>query len=59
MIISNKELTCVNCGKVVTPEQMKKDEMRMHRYKDDFYCELCYGDIREQIYKSMNEGENL
>ena len=59
MIISNKELTCVICGKVVTPEQMKQDKTRMHRYKDDFYCELCYGDIREQIYKYMNEGENL
>jgi hypothetical protein len=54
MIISNKELTCVDCGEVVTPEQMKKDEMRIHKYNDSFYCELCYEDLKEQIYDSMD-----
>lgn len=54
MIISNKELTCVDCGEVVTPEQMKQDKVRMHTYKGDFYCEVCYEDVTEQIYDSIN-----
>lgn len=54
ILISNKPLTCVDCGEVVTPEQMKKDEMRIHRYKNDFYCELCYEDMKEQIYDSLD-----
>jgi len=54
MIISNKPLTCVTCGEVVTPEQMKKDQMRIHKYNDNFYCELCYEDLKEQIYDSMD-----
>ena len=54
MIISNKELTCIDCGEVVTPEQMKQDKIRMHRYKGDFYCEVCYEDVEEQIYDSIN-----
>ena len=53
MIISNKSLTCVDCGEVVTPEQMKQDKIRMHRYKDDLYCEVCYEDVEEQIYDSI------
>jgi hypothetical protein len=48
MILSNKPLTCVDCGEVVTPEQMKKDEMRIHKYNDNFYCELCYEDLMEK-----------
>jgi hypothetical protein len=54
MIISNKELTCIDCGEVVTPEQMKRDEVRMHKYKGDFYCEVCYEDMKEQIYDSLD-----
>jgi hypothetical protein len=33
---------------------MKKDEMRIHKYNDSFYCELCYEDLKEQIYDSLD-----
>jgi hypothetical protein len=54
ILISNKSLTCADCGEVVTPAQMKKDEMRIHKYNDSFYCELCYENLKEQIYDSLD-----
>ena len=43
-IIDNQPLTCCDCGEVATPEQMKADEIRMHRTKIGILCELCYED---------------
>jgi len=54
ILISNESLICANCGEIVTPEQMKKDEMRIHKYNNSFYCELCYEDLKEQIYDSFD-----
>lgn len=43
-IIHSQSLTCCDCGEVVTPEQMKSDEIRMHRTKIGILCELCFED---------------
>ena len=43
-IIHDKPLTCCDCGEVVTPEQMKSDEIRMHKTKIGLLCELCFED---------------
>ena len=51
MIISNKPLACVDCGEIVTPAQMKEDEMRIHEYNNSFYCDECMIKIKKSNIK--------
>ena len=48
ILISSKSLTCCKCDEVISPEQMKKDEYRIHLYNNEYYCELCYEELKEQ-----------
>ncbi len=48
IIKSNESVVCSDCGDEVTPEEMKLDQIRMHKTKEGIFCECCYEDYLER-----------
>lgn len=49
IVISDKPIKCDDCGDTITAEQMKTDEVRVHKTRSGiFLCECCYEDYLER-----------
>lgn len=42
-------IKCADCGDTITPEQMIKDEVRVHKTSAGLLCECCYEEYLERM----------
>jgi len=50
VVLSPTPLKCSDCGTEATPEQMRKDEIRIHKMRNgQLLCECCHEDYLEKF----------
>jgi hypothetical protein len=46
ILFAKKPVTCCECGKTYTPQQMYDGEIRMHQIKKGIMCSDCFEDFK-------------
>jgi formylmethanofuran dehydrogenase subunit E len=50
VVLFQSSIKCSDCGEEFTPEQMRKDEVRIHKMRDgQLLCECCHEDYMEKF----------